>query len=565
MRYQHKVIIFFGSILAIIFLSGCPSRTHIKKVPIKPTIKPKPSKDTKVKPKPIKIKPIKKPKLKRSASLTYIPLPTHPAFKKVLRRELRNKWFNRSILTRKGFYAHKIIPLLQKNGMAKELILIAGIESNYRTRVVSPARAMGLWQFIRSTGRHYGLKRDQWKDERRNIEKATKAAASYFKFLFNKFHSWELAISSYNCGEGRVERILKRCPNMNFWTLRTNKECGLPRETKQYVARFFTLLYLLRHPYPKRIIMKRPIHLKKVILKKTMNLVDLAQYLAVSVRRLHYWNPELSSWATPPISRYPFLVPAKYLPKLRRFLRKKLGYHLKTYKIRNDKGLQRLARRHRLKINFVRSINHRCLKRRRKKTRRPRHRIRRYSNSPARILLPVPVHGKRWQGRRTKSLLSLSKRLRKYYPRLFRCGGAHRRRLPCYIVQDGDSFWHIGKRYHIPYRKLMRWNRRSARALRQGQILRLTNKGKCYRCRKHRRKKICFKPYRNKISNRHCYRIKKGDRLWKISKKFNIKIKALKRWNHGRYRRLYVGQLLRLAPNARCRKKRRKKYRRRRQ
>ena len=107
------------------------------------------------------------------------------------------------------------------------------IESGFNNKAYSPAAASGMWQFIKGTGLRYGLAIDGYVDERRDPEKATRAAAKYLLDLYKQFGSWYLAAASYNCGEGRVQRELNQSNHKNFWELSAN-QC-LPTETKNYV------------------------------------------------------------------------------------------------------------------------------------------------------------------------------------------------------------------------------------------------------------------------------------------------------------------------------------------
>ena len=91
-----------------------------------------------------------------------------------------------------------------------EIALLPMIESAYNPLAKSRAKAVGMWQFIPSTGRLYGLKQDWWRDERRNIVESTDSALDYLEKLYGEFGTWELALAAYNCGEGRVARTQKR-------------------------------------------------------------------------------------------------------------------------------------------------------------------------------------------------------------------------------------------------------------------------------------------------------------------------------------------------------------------
>lgn len=136
--------------------------------------------------------------------------------------------------------------ILQKEGLPKDLIYIALIESGFSSTAHSSASAVGYWQFIRGTGKHYGMQIDNFVDERRDFVRSTQAAADYFKGLYNLFGSWYLAIASYNVGENRVKNLVMKNHTRDFWQLaRENK---LPEETANYVPKFLAARLIAREP-----------------------------------------------------------------------------------------------------------------------------------------------------------------------------------------------------------------------------------------------------------------------------------------------------------------------------
>jgi len=139
---------------------------------------------------------------------------------------------------RSGMYRSMIIKELKKAGMPEELFWLPLVESFYKVNAYSSARALGIWQFIPSTGYKFGLNRDEWIDERMDVYKSTKAAIAYLKELHGMFGDWLTALAAYNCGEGRVLKTISR-QRINyldsFWDLYRQ----LPIETARYVPRFW--------------------------------------------------------------------------------------------------------------------------------------------------------------------------------------------------------------------------------------------------------------------------------------------------------------------------------------
>ena len=128
--------------------------------------------------------------------------------------------------------------ILKDNGLPEDLIYIALIESGFSSTAHSSAAAVGYWQFIKGTGRRYGLGIDSYIDERRDFVKSTQAAADYFKGLYNLFGAWYLAIASYNVGENRVKNLVMKNKTRDFWKLA--RENRLPDETSNYVPKILS-------------------------------------------------------------------------------------------------------------------------------------------------------------------------------------------------------------------------------------------------------------------------------------------------------------------------------------
>ena len=132
--------------------------------------------------------------------------------------------------------------VLKKEGLPPDLVHLVFVESGFNVHARSVSAAVGPWQFLRSTGRLFGLTVNQWVDERKDPEKSTVAAARYLKHLYSIFGDWPLALASYNAGEGTVLRAIKRQGTTNYWDLR------LPRQTEDYVPQFMAVLAISRDP-----------------------------------------------------------------------------------------------------------------------------------------------------------------------------------------------------------------------------------------------------------------------------------------------------------------------------
>ena len=204
-------------------------------------------------------------------------------------------------LARSTRYLPMIKEVFQEAGLPEDLAYLAMIESGFNNRAYSPAAASGMWQFIKGTGLRYGLTIDSYVDERRDPEKATRAAAKYLLDLYKQFGSWYLAAASYNCGEGRVQRELNQSNHKNFWELSANM-C-LPTETKNYVPQMIAATIIAKNPEKfgfKHVPYLPPVKYDKVPVTETTSLVAASVAVNVPPDEVKDLNPELLRGITPP-------------------------------------------------------------------------------------------------------------------------------------------------------------------------------------------------------------------------------------------------------------------------
>jgi membrane-bound lytic murein transglycosylase D len=212
---------------------------------------------------------------------------------------------------RSGAYRTLIVEALREAGMPEQLSWLPMVESWYKVRALSTARALGMWQFIPSTGYRFGLERSDWFDERMDPEKSTRGAIAYLIELHEMFGDWLTALASYNCGEARVMRTInsQRISYFDqFWDLYEL----LPRETRRYVPRFLATLAILEdperygfHDLPEPMAV---LEYDTVSLSRSVKLADLEKELGLMEGVLPALNPELRRSATPP-TPYELKVP----------------------------------------------------------------------------------------------------------------------------------------------------------------------------------------------------------------------------------------------------------------
>ncbi len=158
----------------------------------------------------------------------------------------RGRGYFERYLERSSRYVPLMKKVLKENGVPEDLIYIAMIESGFSGKIKSRAKAVGFWQFIGGTGKHYGLRVSNLMDERYDPIRSTEAAASYFKGLYNLFGQWYLAIASYNVGENRIKSLVMKNYTRDFWELARRKQ--LPAETTQYIPKFLAARQISLEP-----------------------------------------------------------------------------------------------------------------------------------------------------------------------------------------------------------------------------------------------------------------------------------------------------------------------------
>jgi membrane-bound lytic murein transglycosylase D len=217
-------------------------------------------------------------------------------------------WFG-AALARGGRYLPTMRAVLASEGLPQDLVYMALVESAFKPRALSRARARGVWQFIPSTGRRFGLRQTSWLDERSDPEKATRAAARYLRELYDLFGNWDLAMASYNAGENAVLRAVQRHHTQDFWTLRRTR--SLRRETRNYVPMIHAAIVVAKAPekYGFDVEAEPVLQFEHVPLQGPVNLHTIAACADTSVARLRDLNPALRRLTTPPRERFDVKVP----------------------------------------------------------------------------------------------------------------------------------------------------------------------------------------------------------------------------------------------------------------
>lgn len=202
-------------------------------------------------------------------------------------RKFFSRWLERS-----GRFFPVYERIFAEEGVPQELKYLSMIESGLSPAAVSWAKAVGLWQFIPGTGKQYGLTINWWVDERRDPEKATRAAARFLKDLYNDLGDWHLALASYNCGPNRVKSAIAKANSRDYWQVRN----FLPRETQQYVPLYIAAAKIASDPEAygfTGLNFEQPDEFATVTVKRSHDLQTIADLAKISVATLKALNPEL--------------------------------------------------------------------------------------------------------------------------------------------------------------------------------------------------------------------------------------------------------------------------------
>jgi hypothetical protein len=266
-------------------------------------------------------------------------------------------WFKR----RERFFP-LIEEKIREKGLPMDLRYVPVVESNLRAEALSSARAVGPWQFMRGTGRTYGLERTTWRDDRRNWEKATDAGLSHLKDLYDDLGSWPLALAAYNAGKRRVAGAMERQGQEDFYGLR------LPKETERYVFKVMAVKMILERPEGFGIRLEgarlyapeKTVALTIKVDRPRLPLSVVADAAGVSYRRMRTLNPWITSDALPKGTstvKIPAAAKGTFREALARWETDNPMPKVVYYKVRRGDTLSGIANRHGVQLNDLLAWN----------------------------------------------------------------------------------------------------------------------------------------------------------------------------------------------------------------
>lgn len=419
---------------------------------------------------------------------------------KTEQRDRFKRWLERS-----SRYVDVMKKILKENNLPEDLVYMALIESGFSTHAISRARATGPWQFIKSTGKRYGLRVDAWVDERRDPIKSTIAAAKYLKDLYDIFGSWYLAAAGYNAGEKKILNAMRRKRTKEFWELAETRY--LKKETKDYVPKLIAAAIIAKNPELfgfKDLNYEEPFTYEVITLNFPIDLSHIERECGISMDKIKFYNPELKKWFTPPDRKnYELRVTLEGSENCKEKLSsipegERLRF--KRYTVKRGENVSLIAYMFNIKSEEIKQLN------------------RINSNIiPAGKEILIPVH--EWENPRK---VVISKRGKKRYKEVTLEEGER----ILYTVQKGDSLWSIARSFGVNISDIKRWNNIGKKIF-PGDII------------------LISLPKKTK-KNFIIYTVKNGDSLWKISKRFKVSIKELKRVNNLKTSKIYPGLKLKI-------------------
>lgn len=405
-------------------------------------------------------------------------------------------------------YLYYILKQTEDRGLPAEYALLPVVESAYDPFAYSHGRAAGLWQFIPSTGRVYGLNQSWWHDQRRDVIDATDGALEYLDALADRFDGdYMLALASYNSGAGTVLRAIRhnkaRGLPTDYWAL------DLPRETRAYVPKLIAIAKIIDDPQAYGVTLP-PIPDKPYFeVVDTGSQIDLAQaanLAGVDIEEIYLLNPAYNRWATSPEGPHRLLVPIDNADQFRKGLAsldpsERVSW--KNYKVRGGDSLIKIAHSFGTTPDVIKQVNH------------LRSNLIRVDQ---RLLIPTSTKGN------ASYALSASERLKDKQASINR--NAKGTRIE-HTVQRGDTFWDIARDNHVSVRQLARWNGMApGDPLIPGKRLVIWSKDP-----DTQQLAMAGRRSPSEMMRKVGYRVRKGDSLARIASRFNVNVKDIASWN----------------------------------
>jgi len=413
--------------------------------------------------------------------------------------------FSNTAISRMPRYENMIREKLRARNMPEDLLYLCFVESGFKVKAYSPAKASGLWQFIPGTGIRYGLQVNTWMDQRRDPELATNAALDYLQNLHSEFNDWLLAMAAYNCGEGRIRRMIRSDKTMTYWDL------NLPRETMHYVPRILAASVVGRNPEAYGLLRQESdevyLPFDTVTVDEGVPLQNIAEGAGSSLSTLRELNPELLRWMTPPhmkqcLIRIPEGTRDRFVEAYTQMDRSKFC-RWTEHKVKGSQTLAYIARKYGVKAAEIREINGL------KKDRLRRGQI---------LMIPVTLAA------HNTTEVAASK--------------GSKAKAGQYTVRKGDNLKAIARRFGTSVTDLKKWNDLEDGKIKVGMVLHVNPTPQATR------KEAA-------VPETHEYKVKSGDSYYVISQELGVSMDDLMTLNPDvENSKLQVGQSIHVPATA---------------
>ncbi len=398
-------------------------------------------------------------------------------------------------LARAGLYANLIKDILEQQGLPKDLVYAALVESGFNPKAYSVAKAKGIWQFVEGTARKYGLKINWWIDERSDPVKSTVAAAAYLKDLYDMFGDWYLALAAYNAGERKVLNAINKTGKKDFWEL--IKTPYLKDQTKNYVPAILAAAIISKNPekFGFQPIQFNPIEYEEIEINKFIDLRTIADICDCRFEELQRLNPELRRNIVPGSSeKYSLKIPKNKKEIIASKIEQLPTYrisNLRKYVVQKNDTLYKIAKKYNISAFQLAEANNIKIGKPLKKG----------------TVLIIPS---------SKTYYSYARKIQE-----------KKRNSNAYIVQPGDTLYSLSIKFDIEVEELKRINSLKSDLINPGQKLIVSSQ----------KKRSDKKPI--------LYTVKRGDTLLQISRKHGVSIEKICTWNNIDINKtLYPGQRL---------------------
>ena len=434
-----------------------------------------------------------------------LPHPAHPRVMRAIDWYGRNPEYLRRMTQRARPYLAYIVREVERRGLPMEFALLPVVESAFRAFARSPAGAAGLWQFMPSTGRRYGLEQSRWYDGRRDVVASTRAALDYLTKLLDDFDGDRLlSVAAYNWGEGNVRRAISRNRAQgkpaDVWSLR------LPRETRVHVSRLLAIAAVVEDPDRYGVVLEPVpdrVYFQEVPLRGPIDLGVAAGFAGITLDEIRRLNPGFKRGVTGPDGPHRLQLPSHVVERFSVKLAALPAWNpmrWTRYRIARGDTLSVIADRYGTSVSVLKHLNGLAS-----------DRIRAGHD----LILP-PLSGT-FDTSRLDSATRAGP------------GAADGLAKSMHRVRAGDSLWAIARRHGVDMRQLAAWNGLTTdTVLRPGHRLAL-----------YPRNAMSPRSAPPKPGERIRYRVKRGDSLWEISRRFGVSVASLRKWN-----RLRKGELL---------------------